>query len=178
MNKYTRTAAFGVVALGLAAVPAAPASAQDRQPEIGVGYQFSQFSDFDFSYALGFNVDVKVPLARPNLGLVGEVGMGRFTEAEFSSRLLSVAGGLRWSPAADAPISPYAQGLVGVARFIESFDGIDFSDSGLLLDIGGGAEYPLSEAWGLFGQVSFRMVFDDGASENGFRFVGGGRIGL
>ncbi|MFN8063997.1 MAG: outer membrane beta-barrel protein [Vicinamibacterales bacterium] len=185
MKQFVRKFVIGS-ALFVMAGMAAPALAQDApKVDLGVGYQWLHFSGG--SYPLGFNVDLS-GAASGDLRWVAELGWSRDSEGssalgvDASATALSVAGGVRWAPAAKA-YKPYAQVLVGVQRDSVSVDTnlfgnlVDGSSSNFILQPGVGATFPVGAKWGLFGQADWRRVFGDGGA-NGVRLVAGARLAL
>ncbi len=181
VNKLVRIALAGVLALGITAVSAAPAAAQDGQ-QLGIGYQFINFSEFDLSYPLGINVDYEYPLTNLPLGIVAEFGWSRHSDDDFdfTSNLINFGVGGRWSFAMESPVTPYAQVLFGLQRDSDKFEDVtEFEGTNFMWQFGGGAAFPLNDMWDLFGQIDFRQVsYDSGAEWGVPRIFIGGRVGF
>lgn len=180
MKKLVKTALCGMLALGITAISPAPASAQDGSGELGIGYQYINFGDFDLSYPLGFNVDYAYPLSNFPLSIIGEFGWSRHSDDPFTSTLLNFGAGVRYDIALDAGIQPYVQVVFGAQRDSDELDGEEvFSGSNFMWQPGGGVALPLNDMWDLFGQIDFRSVsYEDESAWGSPRIVVGGRVGL
>jgi len=171
------------MALGISVVSAVPAAAQDENGQLGIGYQFINFSDLETSFPLGFNVDYVYPLNVSNLSVLGELGWSRHSEEiipgeDGTISLLNFGAGMRWTPELEAAVAPYVQVVVGLQRStVSAFDESD-SSSDFMWQPGGGVAFPLNDMWDLFGEVGLRQVFFEGDSDFGVRLVIGGRVGL
>lgn len=157
--------------------------------DVAVGYQSlharSQTPDVpNQDYPFGVNVDLSIGL-NDSIRVVGEYGLSRDTDAAFDvSGTLSashVAGGIRY--ASDTPgWSPYVQLLVGVQHDSFSVDVannnlFDFSDNTLMIQPGAGITFPITRAFGIFGQADYRRIFYEDEGQTDYRFVVGVRIG-
>lgn len=179
VTTLVRMALIGVLALGISAVSAAPAAAQDGQ-RLGIGYQYIRFSEFDLSYPLGFNIDYSIPLTAVPISIVGEFGWSRHSDDPFGSNLLNFGVGGRYTVPLEGAITPYAQILFGAQRDSDSIDDEEvFNETNFIWQPGGGVEFPLNDMWDLFGQIDFRSVsYDDEAQWGSPRLFIGGRVGL
>jgi hypothetical protein len=179
------------------AVIAAPASAQ-QVPKLGVtfGYDAMRVSNNPCEacgwnwYQLGFNVDAAVPVINNQWHAVGEFGWVRHPFREDQTRhvgglnAISVGGGLRFTPSLTAAVQPFVQMLVGLHR--DSFDGgkgaglLSFTGPGIpansfMVHPGVGVLIPVSDLWGVVGQVDYRRVFSD-QKNNAVRVLAGIRL--
>ena len=170
---------------------ALPASAQNAVPtfDLSAGYQFTHVPDE--SLPLGFAVDAARNWGP--LGLVGEIGWAHKSDEssgfDTSLNLWHFGAGPRWSLRRSPAVTPYVQVLAGVANLRASVEasGVDISgsDTGFMLQPGGGISVMAGDGWAVFGSVDYRRVFlgDDsevgsGEDENEFRFLFGIRMVL
>jgi len=169
---------------------ALPASAQNAVPtfDLSAGYQFTHVPDE--SLPLGFAVDAAKNWGP--LGLVGEIGWAHKSEEtsgfDTSFNLWHFGAGPRWSSRRSPKVTPYVQVLAGVANLRSSVEtsGVEISgsDTGFMLQPGGGISVMAGDGWAVFGSVDYRRVFlgDDGevsgGDENEYRFLFGVRMQL
>lgn len=156
----------------------APAAAQDKTMNVGVGYQFLKFDDA--SFPLGVNVDFVAALTE-HLAVVGEFGWARNSTQQFGLRDITnglhVGGGPRWALRRTHRFRPFGQILFGLERDntdIEKF-GSDV-ESAFLLQPGGGIVVGVNSWQDLFGQVDLHRVFQQGDSRSAVRFLVGLRF--
>lgn len=158
----------------------APAAAQVKTVNIGVGYQFLRFNDA--SFPLGANVDL-VAEVMEHIALVGEFGWARNSTQQFGlsdvTTGLHAVGGVRWAISRSRRFRPFAQILIGVERDntkIERF-GSD-SASALLFQPGGGIVVHVHGRQDLFGQVDLHRASQEGDGTNAVRFLVGLRFDI
>jgi opacity protein-like surface antigen len=187
-----------VVGLCLAVVGiAVPTSAQTiSKVELSGGYQFMNFSvdGEGESMPVGWYFDVAGNLT-PMLGVVFQMGGnyksidesvtvgGISVTAEADVRVHEFLGGVRLSLRSDSPIVPFAQVLVGAingsvevsaSTTIPGIPPIDFNEedsaTNFALEVGGGANFSLTDAVGLRVGADYLRAFEEDAGANLFRF--------
>jgi hypothetical protein len=167
------------------------------QSELSVGYQFIRLSTADGSVNLpqGFAVDYTHTVADgwkvlAVLGWARHDTNGSVDAFAVDSRLtqLTVGGGLRRDIKTQTKAIPYVQAAIGVAdsSFRATSNGLvatDETSSDLFVEPGAGVAYNAGAALGVFGQLDYRRVWPDQASEvffhetvDGFRVFVGVRI--
>lgn len=132
---------------------AAPVSAQS-DTNVGVNLSFLRDSE---QTGTGFSIDVAKGVAS-NVAVVGDFGLNRFDGWTLTSYL----GGVRFTPAVQAAVSPFVQALVGLEHCCES--------NAFAFQFGGGIDVPVSERLSVRGQYDFRRTRYDGEGYNGHRF--------
>jgi opacity protein-like surface antigen len=150
---------LAVASCALVAATVVPAAAQAT---VGANLNFLRVEE---ETGVGVAVDAAKNL-NPNIAVVGELGYNSF---EFGS-LMSVLGGVRFSPAVQSTIQPFVQGLVGLERYSEEFEGENFSDNAFAFQIGAGVEVPVNDSLRFRAQYDFRRTDYDGEGFNGHRF--------
>ena len=194
-----------VLALLTAAMAVAvPASAQDvPRVELSGGYQFLNFSveGESESMPVGWYFDVAGNL-NPMLGVVFQMG-GNYKSIDESFTVGGITatanadvnvheflGGVRMNFRSDSPIVPFAQVLGGAINGSISVSAsttipgmppitIDDEASGtnFVLELGGGVNFSLTDAFGLRVGADYLRVLQDEGGANLFRFAVGVLIG-
>ncbi len=186
MKSSLRTV-WGWMTLALAGL-ALPATAQDRSPEVTVGYQYQEVPAG--SLPVGFTVDVSAPLGTV-VDIVGQFDRSRTSRAEAvitSVQTVSTfAVGIRGS-GHGSTIRPFLQLLAGVTRNSFHYTFADPSlarflqDTGATLatvQVGGGLAASLNRRVSAVGELDYRpYIHDWGLWSHSFRAVGGIRINL
>jgi hypothetical protein len=120
--------------------------------------------------------------------IVGEFGWAKDDQSEpgldGSISVLNFGAGPRWNLAAGTTgVRPFVQILAGGVHTsaeltINNAPSVDDSDTAFMLQPGAGVIYPVSDAWGIVGQVDYRRVFFEEQGDNEWRFVIGVHLGL
>jgi hypothetical protein len=188
MRLSLRIAALAAMSLMIAA---APAAAQTPQSEVSVGYQALHVPDLWFP--AGFAIDGAYNLT-DQVGVVGEFGWSRksasadagIATAEGSLNAYTFAGGVRVSGRGYAPVTPFAQVLVGGLHASGSASisaggvtvGASDSTTEFMVQPGAGVVVPVGTNVGVVGQIDYRRVFFKNAGENEYRIFAGIRLGM
>ena len=179
---------------------AVPASAQSTpNAEISAGYQFLNFSveGENESMPKGWYFDV-VGNLNPMIGIMFQVGGNYKTfEESFSAggatatttvdlKVHEFLGGVRLNGRTGAAVTPFVHVLAGgingsveatATATIPGQPPISFSDSDsgtdFAFEIGGGVNFPLSDAVGLRVGADYLRIFEEDAGANLFRFTVG-----
>jgi hypothetical protein len=174
---------LGSALIALFVVSAVPALAQDNS--VSFGYQYQHLGDGG-GIPMGFGADYSRALSSPPLSIVAAVDYGRTSEsstflgvtADSTSSIITFAAGPRWTRSSGSTHALFAQVLGGVGVLRSSITGsaagvtslnISDSTSKFMLQPGAGVVHWLNAAWGLSGEVDYRMVFTEGESTNGVR---------
>jgi hypothetical protein len=134
--------------------------------ELSGGYQFTHVPDQNFAF--GVNVDGTRHFTN-KLGMTAELGWSHDSDEafgiDFSTNLINLGVGPRWTGFGSGKTWPYAQVLVGAAIVRNSLDDgtsdASDSDTSFMIQPGVGATFVAGDGWGLFGQVDYRRTFFD-----------------
>jgi hypothetical protein len=165
-----------------------PAAAQDRGPELTVGYQYQEVPAGSLPF--GFTVDASAPLGTV-VDIVGQFDWSRTTTAEIvitSVQTVSTfAGGIRRS-GRGSTFRPFLQLLAGVTRnsFHYTLAGPHYApplkDTGgtmATMQVGGGLAVSLNRRVSAVGELDYRpYIHSLGSWSHSLRAVGGVRINL
>jgi opacity protein-like surface antigen len=144
---------LAVAACALVAVTVVPAAAQSTS--VGANLTFLREEGDDTG--AGVAIDVAKGLT-PSIAVAGEFGYNSFDGYSITSYL----GGLRFTPAIEAPVQPFVQALFGLEHCCDQ--------NAFAFQLGGGVEIPVSESLKVRGQYDYRHTRYDGEGFNGHRF--------
>jgi hypothetical protein len=170
---------------------ALPAAAQDRGPDLSVGYQYQLVPAGGIP--VGFTVDVSVPLGTA-VNIVGQFDWSRKSETGIqttNTQIVSTfAGGIR-GIRRGATVEPFLQLLAGVTRNsfhttfstnnVPQFAGLTFDSGGMLatVQVGGGFAVSLNRRVSAVGELDYRpYIHSWGHWSHSARAVGSVRINL
>jgi hypothetical protein len=154
------------------------ARAQSETPsfELYGGYAYLRDQEIETNFSTGWSVSFARNLSR-SLGIVGDVG-GNYTTLEgVDLSIHAFMGGLRYSFRGET-ITPYFEGLAGVARAGASYQGVSASDSEFAIQGGAGIYIFAMESVAFRTGVDFRNIFSEGTSTQEFRVLGGVSFGF
>jgi opacity protein-like surface antigen len=144
--------------------------------ELSGGYAYLRDQDIDTSFPLGWYSSFALNLTN-SLGVVADVGGNYKSEEVGNLNVHAFLTGARYSFRGER-ITPYVEGLVGVARAAASAGGVSESTSDFAVQAGVGVAVKVDERISLRGGVDFRNIFSEGASAQEFRFVAGVSFGF
>jgi hypothetical protein len=170
---------------------ALPAAAQDRGPDLSVGYQYQSVPAGGIPG--GFTVDVSAPIGT-DVNIVGQFDWSRKSETGTQTTHTQIAstfaGGIR-GIRRGSTIEPFLQLLAGVTRnsFHTTFStnnapqvaGLTFDSGGMLatVQVGGGLAVSLNRRISAVGEVDYRpYIHNWGHWSHSARAVGSVRINL
>lgn len=166
-----------LAALTLALAIAAPAAAQNNGVLFGAGVSF--LND-EGETATGFAIDVKKDVKTTDklgIGVFGDFGWYRDKEDDdFTTKIMTIMGGVRASFRNQSKATPYAQLGIGVARFSASGDFCDDiggceSESDMAMAPGFGVDVAINDKWNFRAAFDLIVVFFEGESETVKRFT-------
>ena len=163
------------LALGLGASSIAEAQEAPRY-ELSGGYAFLRDHDIETSFPLGWYSSVALNLTN-SLGVVADVGGSYKSEEAGNANVHAFLTGARYSFRGER-ITPYLEGLAGVARAAASAGGVSASTSDFAVQAGAGIVVKVDERISLRGGVDFRNVFTEGESAQEFRIIAGVSFGF
>jgi len=170
------------------AEPSAPRvqdrSGQDRygievpRYELSLGYAYLR--DEEINIPVGWSTSFAMNFTN-SLGAVADVG-GSYKTVEVSgisvdSSIHSFLVGSRYSFRGER-VTPYVEGLIGVARFSGSGGGVSASDSDFAVQFGVGIGYKVSDRVSLRTGADFRNVSIEGGSTQQYRVHAGVSFGF
>jgi opacity protein-like surface antigen len=128
------------------------ASAQEEAPKIEVfgGYSYLHLSDQGVSDNLNggsasVSYNLRDWLGKDWLGIVGDFGVYHGGPSSINGRITSYLVGPKVAFRQMGKVTPFAQFLLGGARLSSG----SFSENDFAITLGGGADYRLTERWGV-----------------------------
>jgi opacity protein-like surface antigen len=144
--------------------------------ELHVGYAFLRDQDIEINFPVGWSSSFAFNLT-DSVGVVADVGGNYKSEEGGSLDVHAFLGGARYSFRGDR-VTPYVEGLFGVARAHASGGGLSESASDLAAQAGVGVGFKVSDRICVRAGFDFRNVFTEGESAQEFRVQAGLSFGF
>jgi len=162
----------GIVFVGCLMIPASIYADELPRAQIAAGYSYLRVISADIDYPSGWFASGTWNVTDV-LGISGEVGgSSRSSQVPglpaLNSNEYNVMGGLRVGRR--SPIAPFAQALIGLVRFTNSFN---VSESDFGMQFGGGLDLKLYGPFGARVEADYRSITIGGCCTNQFRFATG-----
>jgi hypothetical protein len=140
------------------------------------GYAFLRDQEIETNFPVGWSMSFAKNLNR-SLGIVGDVGGNYRSEEGVDVSIHAFLGGMRYSFRGKT-VTPYVEGLAGLARASVGFAGVSVSNSEFAVQGGIGISTHVTESVAVRTGVDFRNIFGEGGSTQEFRVLGGVSFGF
>jgi len=144
--------------------------------ELSVGYAFLRDQDIETSFPVGWNSSLALNLTN-SLGVVSDIGGSYKSEAGATLNIYAFLAGARYSFRGER-VTPYVEGLLGVARASASAGGMSESASDFAAQAGVGIGFKVSDSVSLRTGFDFRNIFSEGTSLQEYRVQAGVSFGF
>lgn len=154
----------------------AGAQSETANYELYGGYAFLRDQEIETNFPLGWSMSFAKNVNR-SLGIVGDVGGNYKSEEGVDVSIHAFLGGVRYSFRSET-VTPYVEGLAGLARASAGVAGVSVSDSELAVQGGAGVLIHATESVAFRTGLDFRNIFSEGGSTQEFRVSGGVSFGF